>query len=200
MNGAPAHQIWRHESGDPAFGSQQTFRAVITAMEHPGQLITIRQDPYAPAIFNSASAAICLMLLDCETPVWTDIDWPSPAISWLQFGCNSSVVTDPCMANLAIVTKPATMPALEYFRIARYDSFENATTILVQVDDILPVVEYKRAGIWVDEMFQLELKGVPHHFWHQWRHLSDRHPLGIDIFFTCEDVMTVLPKTGPIEN
>jgi alpha-D-ribose 1-methylphosphonate 5-triphosphate synthase subunit PhnH len=92
------------------------------------------------------------------------------------------------------------MPALEYFRIGRYEYFENATTILVQVDDIFPVVEYKRSGIWVDEIFQLELKGVPRHFWHQWRYLSGMHPLGIDIFFTCEDVLTVLPKTSSIEN
>jgi len=54
MNDAPAYHHWGHEFGDPAFGSQQTFRAVFTAMEHPGQIVAIRQDPYAPAIWRSS--------------------------------------------------------------------------------------------------------------------------------------------------
>ncbi|CAB1066046.1 hypothetical protein D1BOALGB6SA_10845 [Olavius sp. associated proteobacterium Delta 1] len=200
MNRAPIHNYWQHEFNDPAPGSQQTFRAVFTAMDHPGQLFSIRQDPYAPAIFNSASAAICLTLLDFETPVWTDIDWQSPAISWLQFGCNSSIVTEPCMANFVIVTEPGTMPDLEYFRVGRYEYPENATTMLVQVDDILPGVEDRNSRIMVGELSQLEFKGVPDNFWHQWQQLSRMYSFGLDIFFTCEDVLTALPQTKPTEN
>jgi len=37
---------------------------------------------------------ICLTLLDDETPVWIDVDRKSPAICWLQFGCESAVVSD----------------------------------------------------------------------------------------------------------
>lgn len=169
-------------------------------MEHPGQLVTIHQNTHAPDIFNWASAATCLTLLDRETPVWIDIEEQSSAVSWLQYCCKSSVVTEPCMANFAIVTKPVNMPDLEYFRIGTYDYPENATTILVQVEDILPNVEYKIAGIGFGQRLHLELKGLSAHFWHQWRHLSGRHPLGIDVFITCEDVLTALPKSDLSKN
>jgi alpha-D-ribose 1-methylphosphonate 5-triphosphate synthase subunit PhnH len=110
MNGSPALKYWRPGFDDPALGSQQTFRAIFAAMEHPGRLVTIRENPEAPDVLNSASAATCLTLLACETPVWTDVERKSPAISWLQFGCGGAVVTESCMANFAIVTKPATVP------------------------------------------------------------------------------------------
>ena len=101
INGSAAFKLWGYGSDDPTLGSQQTFRAILAAMEYPGQLVTIIENPYAPDIFNSASAAACLTLLDDETPVWTDVDWMNPAINWLQFDCESRVVTEPCMANFA---------------------------------------------------------------------------------------------------
>ena len=200
MTGATALNNFRHKFDEAAFGSQQTFRAILDAIEHPGRLVTIRQNPYAPDLFNSASAAACLTLLDYETPVWIDIDWRSEAIGWLQFGCGSSVVTEPCMANFAIITKPATMPPLDYFRIGRYEYPEKATTIIVQVDDIIPSADKKYSKTFVDKIPRLELKGVTENFWYQWQQLSGLYPLGIDIFFTCDDVLTALPKIKRIES
>ena len=200
MNGAPALNHWRYGFDDPALGPHQTFRAILAAMDHPGQLVTINENPYAPDVFNSASAATCLTLLDDETPVWTDVDPMGPAINWLQLDCGSSVVTEPCMANFAIITRPATMPALEYFRVDRYEYPEKATTMVVQVDDILPGKDNKYSHISVDKNAQLELKGVPNKFWNQWQQLSDLYSLGIDVFFTCDDVLVALPKIQQIKS
>jgi alpha-D-ribose 1-methylphosphonate 5-triphosphate synthase subunit PhnH len=147
-----------------------------------------------PDELNAASAAACLTFLDYETPVWTDVDWKNPAINWLQFDCESSVVTEPCMANFAIVTKPASMPDLDYFRVDRYEYHENATTLIIQVDDIIPRASNKNSDIYFEKTAQLELKGVPDRFWARWQYLSGRYPLGIDIFFTCDDVLIALPK------
>lgn len=199
MNIAPALPHWRHGFDDPAFGSQRTFMAIFDAMEHPGRLVTIREYPYAPAVFNSASAAICLTLLDDKTSVWTDVYWRSPAISWLQFACGSSVVTEPSIANFAIITKPAAMPALDNFRVGYYEYPEKPTTIVVQVDDILPGTDKNDANASADKTARLELKGVPKNFWYQWQQLFSRYPLGLDIFFTCDDVLFVLPKMMRID-
>jgi len=195
MSCAPENTYWWHEFDDYIPGSQGTFRAIFAAMERPGQLVTIHQNPDAPDIFNWASAATCLTLLERETPVWIDIDQQNSAVSWLQYRCQSSVVTEPCMANFAIVTQPVNMPDLEFFRVGTYDHPENATTVLVQVDDILPDADCKSFGLGIDQRPQLELRGLPEHFWHQWRQLSGRHPLGIDVFITCEDVLAALPKS-----
>jgi alpha-D-ribose 1-methylphosphonate 5-triphosphate synthase subunit PhnH len=194
MNSAPAVNHWRLGFDDPALGSQQTFRAILAAMEQPGRLVTVPENPYAPDVLNSASAAACLTLLDYETPVWTDIDEGSPAIGWLQFGCGSSIVTEPCMANFALITNPAAMPALDYFRIGRYEYPEKATTIVVQVDDILPVPDDKQFNIFGNNTNRLELVGVPENFWRQWQQISRLYPAGLDIFFTCDDVLTAWPK------
>jgi alpha-D-ribose 1-methylphosphonate 5-triphosphate synthase subunit PhnH len=169
-------------------------------MANPGQLVTIDASPCAPAVFNPASAATCLTLLTDDTPVWTDLSWQNPAVSWLQLGCGSSVITEPCMANFAIVTQPATMPHLDCFRIARFEHSEKATTVVVQVDDILPDDDGKYSDFSIDDSNQLELKGVPDSFWEQWHQLSLKYPLGIDIFFTCEDVLTSLPRVIRTEN
>jgi alpha-D-ribose 1-methylphosphonate 5-triphosphate synthase subunit PhnH len=199
MNHSRALIQWRHGSDDPAVGSHQAFRAILDAMEHPGRLVTIREYPQAPAVFNSASAATCLTLLDYETPVWTDIDWRNPAIGWLQSGCGSSVVTEPCVAKFAFITKPAAMPPLENFRVGRRDYCEKTTTIVVQVEDIYPVADNQNSNISGGKTSRLELKGVTDIFWYQWRQLSFLHPMGIDIFFTCDDVLAALPKMTRIE-
>ena len=199
MNSVPTIKHWGLGFDDSSTGSQRTFRAIFAAMVHPGQIVTIHENPDAPDVFNSASAATCLTLLDYETPVWTDVDWISPAISWLQFDCESSVVTEPCMANFAIVTKPASMPDLDCFRVDRYEYHEKATTMIIQVDDILPRADNKYSNIFFEKTAQLELKGVPDKFWDRWQYLSGLYPLDIDIFFTCDDVLIALPKINKEE-
>ena len=104
------------------------------------------------------------------------------------------------MANFALFTKPATMLALDYFRVGRYEYPEKATTMIVQIDDILPGTDNKDSHISVNQTAQLELKGIPNKFWNQWQQLSGLHPLGIDIFFTCDDVLIALPKIKPIKS
>jgi len=194
MYSAPPFNYRQHGFYDSAFGFCQDFRAIFDAMEHPGELVTMRVYPCVPAAFNSATAAVCLTLLDDGTPVWTDIDWRNPVISWLQLGCGSSVVTEPCMAKFAIITMPAVMPSLENFRVGRYEYCEKATTIVVQVDDILLDADDRYSNITEAKISQLALKGVPKNFRYQWQQLFSRYPLGIDIFITCDDVLIALPK------
>jgi len=194
MNSELVLNRWYHGYDEAVSGTHQAFRAILDAMEHPGRLVTVPEYPHAPEIFNSSSAATCLTLLDSDTPVWTDIDWRNPAISWLQFACGSSIVTELCMAKFAIITKPDVMPPLDFFRVGRHELHEKATTILVQVDDIDPVLENRRINAGPGAAVGLKPKGVADIFWYQWRRLSRLHPLGMDIFFTCDDVLTACPK------
>ena len=52
MNDAPALKYWRHGFDDPTLGSPQTFREIFAAMEHPGRLVTIGENPNAPDVLN----------------------------------------------------------------------------------------------------------------------------------------------------
>jgi alpha-D-ribose 1-methylphosphonate 5-triphosphate synthase subunit PhnH len=83
---------------------------------------------------------------------------------------------------------------LDYFRVDRYEYHENATTLIIQVDDILPRASNKNSNIFFEKTAQLELKGVPDKFWDRWQYLSELSPLDIDIFITCDDVLIALPK------
>ena len=56
----------------PVADSQQVFRRVLRAMSEPGSLQDIAVDLAPPAPLDRATAALCLTLLDFETPVWLD--------------------------------------------------------------------------------------------------------------------------------
>ena len=70
---------------DPELGSQQTFRAMIEALDKPGQLIQIQSKRFVPETLNPASAALFLTLCDDKTTVWSDLNWNSPLIDWFQY-------------------------------------------------------------------------------------------------------------------
>ena len=84
-------------------------------------------------------------------------------------------------------------PSLEYFRVGRYEDCEKATTIVVQVEDIYQVADHQNSNVAGNRKSRLELKGIADIFWYHWRQLSFLHPMGIDIFFTYDDVLTALP-------
>ena len=200
MNSASALKHWVYGFDDPSFGSQQTFRAIFAAMEHPGQLVTIFENPHAPDVLNPASAATCLTLLDCETPVWTDIDLRSPAISWLQFGCGSSVVTEPCMAHFALITQPSTMPRLDDFKIGDDEHPESATTLIIQVDSFNDDNVKIFSGPGIKTTTQFSPVGIRPQFWEQWQLQAALFPLGADVFFTCNDILAALPRTTQVSD
>ncbi|MGD8889724.1 MAG: phosphonate C-P lyase system protein PhnH [Desulfobacterales bacterium] len=56
---------------DTVINAEQTFRAILDAMGHPGQVVQTPNNLPFPKALNSASAATCLTWLDYETPVWT---------------------------------------------------------------------------------------------------------------------------------
>ena len=53
MDGIPIPKHWEYGFDYPAFDSQQTFRAIVAAMDCPGQLATVHEKPHAPDVFHS---------------------------------------------------------------------------------------------------------------------------------------------------
>jgi len=58
----------------------------------------------------------------------------------------------------------------------------------------------KLAGPGIKQQVKLAIKGMPHNFWQQWQAQSNQYPLGVDIFFACEDALVALPRTTLIGN
>jgi alpha-D-ribose 1-methylphosphonate 5-triphosphate synthase subunit PhnH len=181
---------------DPELVNQQTFRAIVKALDNPGYLVRIKSKPSVPEILNPASAAIFLTLGNDETTVWSDLNWSSPLIEWFQFQCGCSIVTEPCMASLALITKPIAMPPLDHFRIGGEEQPDTSATLIVQVGELSAITAMGPFGPQENKMVRRTLMGEPINFWDYWYQRSKLFSLGIDIFFTCDDILTALPHTN----
>jgi alpha-D-ribose 1-methylphosphonate 5-triphosphate synthase subunit PhnH len=187
---------------DPVLGPQETFRTILEALAHPGQLVKIKSKLNVPEILNPASAATCLTLLDDETPLWTDLSWNSSVIEWFQFHCGCSVVTEPCMAHFALITQPAAMPPLDDFKIGDNEHPESAATLIVQVERFNDHNGKILSGPGIKTTNYFAPAGIRANFWEQWHLQAALFPLGVDVFFTSNDILAALPRTtqvsGPI--
>jgi alpha-D-ribose 1-methylphosphonate 5-triphosphate synthase subunit PhnH len=185
---------------NPELGSEQTFRAILTAMVYAGRLVKIRSKLSVPERLNKASAAVCLTLLNPETPLWTDLGWNSAAINWFQFHSGCSVVTEPCMAHFALITQPADMPLLDDFKIGENEHPESAATLIIQVEGFNDPNVKILGGSGTKSTTPFAPAGVPKNFWQQWQLQAALFPLGVDIFFTCDDILAALPRTTQIND
>ena len=118
------------------FQTHNTFQAIFKAISNPGKRIYVNNEIDIPEDLNFAAAASCLILLDVETLFWTDLSWDSATIGWLRHHCECTIVSEPCMANCALITRPNVMPPLDHFRIGENESPANTATLIIQVDDI----------------------------------------------------------------
>ncbi|MGD9042901.1 MAG: phosphonate C-P lyase system protein PhnH [Desulfobacterales bacterium] len=185
---------------DPVLGPQQTFGAILEAMARPGQPVKIKSNLYIPKILNPASAAVCLTLLDHETPLWTDLSWNSAAINWFQFHCECSVVTEPCMAHFALITQPANMPPLDDFKLGNEGYPISATTLIVQAERFNGHNGKILSGPGIKTTTYFAPGGISTQFWEQWQRQAALFPLGVDVFFTYNNMLAALPRTTRVSD
>jgi alpha-D-ribose 1-methylphosphonate 5-triphosphate synthase subunit PhnH len=169
-------------------------------MTHPGMLVKIKSKLYIPELLNPASAAVCLTLFDDETPLWTDLSWNSSAVSWFQSQCGCSVVTEPCMAHFALITQPSAMPSLDDFKIGDEEHPESAATLIIQVDHFNDDNHKILSGPGIKTTTHFSPGGIRPQFWKEWQLQAALFPLGVDVFFTCNDILTALPRTTQISD
>lgn len=179
---------------DPELGSQQTFRAMVKTLDNPGNLVQIHSKLSVPKALYPTSAALILILCDDRTTVWSDLNWNFPLIDWFQIQCGCDIVTEPCMASLALITKPNTMPPLDCLRIGDNEDHDTSVTLIVQVDRLS--ANTAKSQIWwiINRMRTLSLKGVPAHLWDLWSQQSYRLSWSVDIFLTCDNTLAVIPQ------
>jgi alpha-D-ribose 1-methylphosphonate 5-triphosphate synthase subunit PhnH len=178
---------------DSELVAQQNFRAIVKALDNPGRLVKIKNRFPVPGVLNPASAAIFLTLGSDEAPVWADLSWSSPLIEWFQYQCGCSIVTEPCMASLALITKPIAMPPLDHFRIGGEEQSDTSATLIIQVDELFANTISSPTRTRKNETLIRKPIKEPINFWDHWQQQSTFFSPDVDIFLTCDDVMISLP-------
>jgi alpha-D-ribose 1-methylphosphonate 5-triphosphate synthase subunit PhnH len=184
----------------PTLDSQRTFRSVLEAISRPGWIVDVPAVLQAPPPLHPATAAVCLTLLDYDTPLWLDDASARPdVVEWLKFYCSMPLVAEPGAAQFALVADAARMPGLEAFDAGTAEHPERSATLIVQVQALIGGTGRRLAGPGIAGEVRLDVAGVPTLFW-AWA--SDNHarfPRGVDVFLSAGRVIAALPRSTRVE-
>jgi alpha-D-ribose 1-methylphosphonate 5-triphosphate synthase subunit PhnH len=154
-----------------------------------------------PAPLHPATAAVCLTLLDFDTPLWLDDAAARPeVVEWLKFHCRMPLVTDPEAAQFALVADAERMPALGAFDAGTAEHPERSATVIVQVRALIGGTGRRLHGPGIADQVHLGVAGVPAPFW-TWA--SANHalfPRGVDLFMSAGQVIAALPRATRVED
>jgi len=182
-------------------GRQRVFRAVLDAMSHPGKIIGITDVDSAPSPLNKATAAICLTLVDFETPLWADTEIASSgeAMNYLRFHCGCPITQDPHAARTGLLVGASALTSFERFNCGTDERPDLSTTLIVQVDGFSPSGPLALSGPGIKGARKLGVEGVTSQFWDAVRSNANLFPRGIDLILTAGEQIVCLPRTTKVE-
>ena len=186
---------------DPVLDSQKTFRVLLDAMARPGVIHRFPSLPQAPAPLTPASAAVCLTLLDMDTPLW--LDDPAnvpPVVDFLRFGTGCSLARDPGMAAFGLISDPDSMPPLSSFPQGTAEYPDRSASLIIQVQGLSKQKGKTLRGPGIKERTQLKAEGLPERVWEQMKDFKNLFPLGVDIVLVTPDSLACLPRTVLVED
>lgn len=185
---------------DPVLDGQRIFRNVLDAMAHPGRVVTLPAPPEVPPPLMAGAAAICLALLDFETPLWLDGRAATPgAIEYLRFHCGVPIVATPETASFALIAEPGRMPPPEVFATGTDEYPDRSVTLIVQVEGLRSGTGRRLGGPGIDGEASLGVEGVPEQFWAMLVKNKALFPRGVDVLLAAGTLVAALPRTTRVE-
>jgi alpha-D-ribose 1-methylphosphonate 5-triphosphate synthase subunit PhnH len=185
---------------DPVFDSQAVFRRLMLATAYPGRLFTLEGEVTAPEPLSLAATALCLTLVDFETPIWLDrVAATAEALAYLRFHCDAPLVPKPGAARFAVVADPARMPRLIEFNQGEDQYPDRSTTLIIELPSLTegPVTSWTGPGI--KGAIAPRLAGLPNWFWGEWALNRELYPRGVDIVFASGSAIIGLPRSIKVE-
>ena len=185
----------------PVHDSQQVFRAALDAFAHPGRIVEVVNPGEVPAPLNTASAGLCLALVDFETPLWLDerARNSQAAIAYLRFHCGCTIVDDPANAAFALIADPGSLPALTSFRLGSDPHPEDAATVIIQVPELRTDRGVRLSGPGIERTHLLSVDGLDGEFWSERIRLGELFPRGIDLVFAESSRIAAVPRSTRLE-
>ena len=185
---------------DPVLDAQRVFRGVLEAMAHPGRVVALAGTPQPPAPLGPGAAAICLTLLDYETPLWVaPAGRETHVLDYLRFHCGAPIVGDPADAAFALVPAAGELPPLEAFAQGSDEYPDRSATLIVEVAGLLEGGGRRLTGPGIDGERRLDARGVPERLWPMLQQNHARFPRGIDLLLVAGASVAALPRTTFVE-
>ncbi len=179
---------------DPITDSQATFRALLDAMAHPGQIYPCAVMD-APSPLHPATAAAILTLADHETSLWIDPD-VAACSHWLTFhtGAPHTAILSDAHFVLAL-----TLPDLTALSNGTDEAPEASATVILQVRALGSGRRYRLAGPGLRVPEILAVEGLPADFATIWARSRTLFPRGVDLILCCGDRIAALPRSVSIQ-
>jgi alpha-D-ribose 1-methylphosphonate 5-triphosphate synthase subunit PhnH len=185
---------------DPVLDSQRIFRSVLEAMAHPGRVVAVAGSAETPHPLHRAAAAVCLALVDLETPLWLDpAARTAEVLDGLRFHCGCPIVEEPQSARFALIVDAGPMPPLAAFDAGTDEYPDRSTTVIVQVAALTAGAGKRLAGPGIAEEGRLLVDGLPERFWTELRQNHTRFPRGVDVILASPASVAALPRTTRVE-
>ena len=183
------------EQGDPAHDNQRIFRAILLTMSRPGTVTVLGNWPKPPKGLHPAAAAVCLALVDMDTPLWVGPGTPIDIQTYLRFHCGCSIPRTPENGSFGLILDGAELPDLDQFHPGDIEYPDRSATLIIQVKSIDVGRGVTLSGPGIKGNTQLHVEGLHIDFWQALQQNSRRFPLGYDVILTTETEIVSLPRT-----
>jgi len=185
--------------GDPVCGAQETFRAALQALAHPGRIFDAASGHGVPPGLSPAMTALLLTLVDGDTPLWLPPGTHPSVMQFLRFHCACPLVEQAADARFVAVPAGFQAPALGECQPGDAAYPDQSATLLLDITSFSAGETLQLSGPGIATTQPLALAGLPAGFWVQWRANQRRFPLGVDVLFTHGHQLCGLPRTTHVE-
>ena len=171
---------------DPARDAAHAFRALMTAMARPGEIVSV-QCVAPPAPLGVAAGGAVLTLCDPDTPLALAPALDRPDIRrWLAFHSGAPLVA-PEAAAFAI--GPWADLAGQDFTIGTADYPDRSATLIAEVGT-LAATGARLTGPGIEDIARLSLPDLDF-----FRRNNALFPMGVDVILTCGARLAAVPRS-----
>jgi alpha-D-ribose 1-methylphosphonate 5-triphosphate synthase subunit PhnH len=188
-------QLLQPAFADPVLDAQRGFRAAMKALAGPGLIQTLQASPSLEGL-EPATYALCLALLDVDTPLWLAPSFDTPLIrANLAFHCGCPLTAQREDARFALLAADDLLD-LSGFDHGNDRYPDQSCTLLVQLPNLDGGAGLKWRGPGIESEHDVALP-VADGFWGE-RERRNEFPRGLDLFFAAGHDLIGLPRSTRI--
>ncbi|MGH1355040.1 MAG: phosphonate C-P lyase system protein PhnH [Thalassovita sp.] len=171
--------------------SARAFRAAMNAMARPGTIERV-EGAAPPAPMSIATGVLALTLFDAETSVHLAGAYDCPAVrDWITFHTGAPFAGR-AFCDFAVGAWQDLTP-LEEYRLGTAEYPDRSATLIVELP-ALTAEGVTLRGPGIKDVARLTVPDLP-----TLQTNALQFPLGLDFFFTCNDLLAALPRSTKLE-